>query len=51
MSDLKITISEYNKKLADKNLEENTFTDEPDGLTPEQIEELKKDLEASDGNN
>lgn len=51
MSDLKVTVSEYDEKLANKNLAENTFTDEPDGLTPEQIAELKKDLEASDGNN
>lgn len=51
MQELKITVSEYDEELARINLKENTFTYDPDGLTKEQIKELKKDLEANNGNN
>jgi hypothetical protein len=51
--EIKITQVEYDPELADKNLIENDFSnrDDDDGLTPEQIEKLKKDLEARNGNN
>jgi hypothetical protein len=50
--EIKITQVEYDPELADKNLIENDFSNrDDDGLTPEQIEELKKDLEARNGNN
>lgn len=41
---IRVTVSEYDAEKAEQNLKDNTFTDEPEGLTEEEIEALKKDL-------